>query len=284
MKIELHSEGIRGKRAVLGFGGWPDASGTIETTLAELRDLIPCELVATWDLDGYWHIGAMRPVLQIRHGQIQGLEWPAYHFLIARPSTAEPFIVGYGPEPALHWRRFTHDLLQLLRGWGCEELILLGSLYDQIFHDEIVISAVVQDPVSYNRARDLGCRQIEYAGAGAVHSAIMEATKAADFPCLGLWAHLPFYLETPHELLMARCIENVGKLLDLDLHPLHLVERWADRQQEIDDLVQNNQQLRQSIDDLRKRRDRGDAEDGSKIVRMHDFRKKKHEDPSGEGA
>ncbi len=284
MRIELHSESIRARRAVLGFGGWSDAAGTIEAALAELRSLIPCELVATWDLDGYWHVGSMRPIVQIRHGQIQGLDWPAYHFLITRPASGEPFIVGYGPEPALHWRRFTDELLQLLKGWGCEELVLLGSLYDQIFHDEIVISAIVQDPGGYNRAMDLGCQQIDYAGPGAVHSAIMETTRASAYPCLGLWTHLPFYLETPHELLMARCIEMVGNLMDLDLHPLHLIERWRDREREIDDLVSSNQQLRQSIDDMRKRRDRGEGGDGRKIVRMHDFLKKKHDEPPDQGA
>jgi hypothetical protein len=222
--------------------------------------------------------------VKVRHGQIQGLDWPSYRFLLARPSTSKPFIVGYGPEPALNWRSFTGELLRLLKGWDCQEIILLGSLYDQIFHDEIVISGVVQNPKSYNRVRDLGCRQIEYAGPGAVQSVIMERTRESDVACIGLWAHLPFYLETPHELVMARCIEMVGKLMDLDLHPLHLIDRWREREQEIDRLVQNNQQLRQSIDAMRKRRDREDAESGRKIVRMHDFLKKKQEDPTDEGA
>jgi hypothetical protein len=284
MRIQLYSETIQVRRAVLGFSGWPDAAGTIEATIAELRGLIPCELAASWDLDGYWQIGSMRPMIRVRHGQIQGVDWPAYHFLLARPSTSEPFIVGYGPEPGFNWRSFTGELLQLLQGWGCEDLVLVGSLYDQIFHDEILISAVVQDPGSYNRVRDLGCRQIDYAGPGAVHSAIMEGSMEYALHCLGLWAHLPFYLETPHELVMARCIEVVGKLMGIDLHPLHLVERWGEREKEIDHLVQNNQQLRQSIDNMRKRRDREDVGEGRKIVRMQEFLKRKQDPPPDEEA
>lgn len=285
MRIQIFSEPVQVKRAVLGFAGWPDAAGTIEATVAELRSLIPCELVATWDLDGYWQTGSMRPIVHVRHGQIQGVDWPSYHFLMARPSTAAPFIVGYGPEPGIHWRRFTGELLQLLEGWGCDELVLLGSLYDQIFHDEIVISAVVQDPVSYNLVRDLGCRQIEYAGPGAVHSAIMEETKESEMHSLGLWAHLPFYLETPHELVMARCLEVVGMLMGIDLHPVHLMERWRQREREIEQLVQGNQQLRQSIEDMRKRRGREDAGEGRKILHIQDFLKRKHDDsPPDESA
>jgi hypothetical protein len=284
MRIELYSEAVRVRRAVLGFAGWPDAAGTIEATMAELRTLIPCELVATWDLDGFWQAGSMRPVVHVRHGQIQGMDWPSVHFMLARPSTSEPFIVGYGPEPSVNWRSFTEDLLQLLGGWGCEEIVLLGSLYDQIFHDEIVISAVVQDPKNYNVVRDLGCRQIEYAGPGAVHSAIMEQIRDSALHCLGLWTHIPFYLETPHELVMARCIELVGMLMGIDLHPLHLVERWREREKEIDRMVENNQQLRQSIESVKKRGNREEGGDGRKIVRMHDFLKKKQDDPSDEGA
>lgn len=284
MQIEIHGGAIEVERAVLGFAGWPDAAGTIEATLAELRELIPCELMATWDLDGYWHAGTQRPVVMVGHGQIQGLEWPAYRFLLARPSTSKPFLVGYGPEPGLNWRSFARELLDCLRGWGCRELVLLGSLYDQIFHDEIVISAVVQDSLSYNRVRDLDCRQIDYSGPGAVQSVIMERGRESGLSCISLWTHIPFYLETPHELVMARCIEVVGTLMGIDLRPLHLMERWRERAQEIDRLVQGNQQLRQSIDAMRKRRDQGESETGRKILRIHDFVKKRQEEPPDEGA
>ncbi len=284
MLIEMHGGDITVDRAVIGFGGWSDAAGTIEATLAELRELIPCDRVATWDLDGYWHAGAQRPMVTVAHGQIQILEWPAIRFLLARPSTSRPFLLGYGPEPGLNWRSFTGELLDLLRRWGCREILLLGSLYDRIFHDEIVISAVIQDAESYNRVRELGCPRIDYTGPGAVHAVIMDRGRASGISCIGLWTHIPFYLETPHELVMARCIEVVGSLLGIDLHPVHLKERWKEREREIDRLVESNQQLRQSIDAMRKRRDQDESETGRKIVRMHDFVKKRQETPPDEGA
>jgi len=109
------------------------------------------------------------------------MEWPAYQFFLSTSPQASPILLGSGPEPTCNWRRFAEDLLQQLSKWGCKEIILLGSLYDQVFHDESIISVVVQDTKSFNRVRELGCQRIQYQGPGAIHSAIMQ-----NAPVLGI--------------------------------------------------------------------------------------------------
>jgi predicted ATP-grasp superfamily ATP-dependent carboligase len=255
----------------------------IEFSLAELKSMAPFQLVAEWDLEDHWQIESLRPVAHVRHGQIKQLEWPVYRFFSVRHGSHEPFLVGTGAEPSRDWRQFTRDLLDILRRWGCREVILLGSLYDQIFHDEVLISAVVQDTRGYNELRQLGCRPAEYVGPSSIHSAILEATQGTEPRCISLWTHLPFYLQGPHELTSARCLEIIGTLLGFTLDPVHLRQRWAEREGEIDDLIHGNQELRQAIEALKTDRQRRQPGSHGKIVRMDDFARKRQEPrPEGE--
>jgi hypothetical protein len=277
MDVQEFAETINAPRALLHFSGWPDAGDMIEFTLNELKNLVPIELVAQWDLDGFWQTDTTRPVVHLQHGQVKRLEWPFFRFFEGRYADADPFLIGTGVEPARNWRGFTVKLLGLLKQWGCREIILLGSLYDQIFHDEVLISSVVQDVQGYNKILELGCRPGEYVGPGSIHSAIMEATQGGAMRCLSLWTHLPFYLQGPHERVSARCLEIIGALLGFTLDPLHLRQRWEEREGDIEELIHNNHELRQAIEVLKKDRHRRQGDFPSKVVRMDDFMKKKHD-------
>lgn len=277
MDVEVLSSTISARRVLLHFSGWPDAGEMIEFTLTELKNRVPVELVAQWDLDGFWQTDAVRPVAHVRHGQVKRLDWPFFRFFQGRHGEGEPFLIGTGAEPSRNWRRFVSELLGVLRKWGCREIVLLGSLYDQIFHDEVLISSIVQDAETYNKTLEWGCRPGEYVGPGSIHSAILEATQDSDIQCLSIWTHLPFYLQGPHELTSARCLEIIGAILGFTLDPVDLRRRWEEREGDIDELIHNNHELRQAIEVLKKDRHRRVTGLPSKVVRMDDFMKKKHD-------
>lgn len=282
MDVQVYSGTISAPRVLLHFSGWPDAGDMIEFTLNELKNMVPVELVAQWDLDGFWHTDSVRPVVHVLHGQVKRMEWPFFRFFVGRHGNAEPFLIGTGAEPCRNWRGFSTELLGLLKQWGCREIILLGSLYDQIFHDEVLISSIVQDAEGYNQILELGCQPAEYVGPGSIHSAILEASQSNDIRCFSLWTHLPFYLQGPHELASARCLEIIGTLLGFTLDPVHLRQKWEERAGDIEELIQNNHELRQAIEVLKKDRHRRGAGFPSKVLRMDDFMKKKH-DPRSDG-
>jgi predicted ATP-grasp superfamily ATP-dependent carboligase len=259
------------------FSGWPDAGEMIEFTLAELKSMVPVELVAEWDLEGFWQTESIRPLVHVHHGQIKRLEWPQLRFFLGRYGEHEPFLVGTGVEPSRDWRGFTREMLALLEQWGCREIVLLGSLYDQIFHDEVVLSAVVQDTQGYNEMRELGCEPAEYVGPGSIHAAVLEATQNTPMRCVSIWTHLPFYLRGPHELTSARCLEIIGALLGFTLDPVHLRRRWDEREGEIEELIHNNQELRQAIEVLKNDRHRRKAASPNNVLRMDDFMKKRQD-------
>ncbi|MCE5242047.1 MAG: PAC2 family protein [Syntrophobacteraceae bacterium] len=286
MNVRMLAKPFRIRQAVLNFTGWPDAGRVVSSTLAEMRALLPCEPAAEWDLDGYWNADALRPEVKVSHGQIRKLEWPTCLFHLCRPpGNALPILAGEGPEPGTRWRGFVSELLQGLRSWGCEELILPGSVYDDVFHDEIVISGTVQDVRGINQMKELECRQIEYSGPGAIQSAIMELSPSFGIRCLGIRAHFPFYLKAPHELLMARLLGILGSLLGVEFDTGRLLNAWQKRSGEIAEMIQQDQDLRQVLDSLKKEdRGLGPVHGKSKVVRFEEFLKKRNgpTEPEGE--
>jgi proteasome assembly chaperone (PAC2) family protein len=233
------------------------------------------ERAATWDLDGFWYTDSSRPQIIVQHGQIQRLDWPSFQFFLDHPTGREPFLIGSGPEPGCHWRTFTDQLLHLLKGWGCEEIYLLGSVSDQIFHDEVVVSGVAQDIRGVNQIHKLGCDLIEYKGPTAIHGAIMDAVSDLEIYCLSLWAHFPFYINGPHELLMANLIKLLGKLLGVEVETLHLEEAWLEHEREIEDLIDQDPELRQMLDSMNEPSLREAPQRGSKVIRLDEFLKRR---------
>lgn len=278
MNIQTFKKSVHIDRAVLGFSGWPDAGKLVEFTIIQLKNLIPHELAAVWDLDGFWQAESTRPQINVQHGQVQRIEWPCYQFFIARPGESSgPILLGSGPEPSLAWRSFAKDLIRQLKSWGCREIYLLGSLLDQIFHDETLISSVVQDSGSYNRVRELGCELIEYTGPSAVHSVIMAEAKESGISCMCFWAHLPFYLSGPSELIAVEFLRILGNMLGVKLSTDNLMRAWQKREKQIEQLVHQDQGLRQTLESLRKQKVMRRSDFTPKVVQFEDFLKKRNE-------
>ncbi len=277
MNIETLIEPMCTERAVLCFRGWPDAGEMICHSVQELTNLLSWTPAATWDLDGFWQLDSVRPRVEIQHGQIQRIHWPRYEFQVSEPIDGQRLLLGVGLEPTCNWRRFATILVDQLRSWKCRELFLLGSVYDQIFHDEVVISAIVQDSKTYSRVRELGCRLVQYQGPGAIHAAIMEEAAKIGLPCVSLWAHLPFYLKGPSELLMNQYLQILGQLVDVPLNTNHLLDAWEHRLTEIESLIEQDRELRQLLEQLRncEQVSKEGGEKPCKVVRLEEFLKKR---------
>ncbi|SMC27697.1 Predicted ATP-dependent carboligase, ATP-grasp superfamily [Desulfacinum hydrothermale DSM 13146] len=268
---------IHAPKAVISFMGWPDAGGLSSKILEEIRRQHPCVRAAVWDLEGFWHTSEQRPHVVIRHGQIQRLEWPQMRIFMPSDDSKPPFLWGVGPEPTIGWRRFSMQLLEKLKEWGVRELVLLGSLYDHIFYDEICISGLAHDAQGYNQIQAWGCHTGEYEGPSSIHAAILEAAPHLKIRAVNLWAHVPFYLKEPHGLLLHRLMEILGDFLERRWDLSHLLTAWKDQEREIEKMLSQDSDLAQQIKALKKgepvpppERSRGSAQ----VIRLDRFQKK----------
>lgn len=283
MAFHVVQSRFQAEKAVLGFTGWPDAGGMVQQVFRELEALLPHQRITTWDMDGFWHTAGQRPHVTIRHGQVKQLQWPSYVFYGSGDAQPSRVLLGLGPEPCCLWRRFSNEMIERLESWGCREVVLLGSLYDQVFHDEVRVSAVVQDATGYNLAEDWGCLHNNYQGPSAVHSALHLAAAGGACTVLSLWSHLPFYLRDAPEPVLVRILEILGKFLGREWNLQHLKDRWESRLQDIEALLEQDPNLQQKLEAIRIEKASADpALDSPKVIRLDDFLKKKsNTDPEG---
>lgn len=282
MPIQPISNPGRVSRAILTFAGWPDAGNLCRFLYDELDQLTSFKPAAQWDLDGYWTVDGLRPTVDIRHGQIHRLSWPRYDFYRYPAGSEKSVILGFGPEPTTRWKDFSQSLLAQLNQWSCRKVLLLGSQFDQVFHDEVHLTAVVQDVRGYNLARHWQCQAIDYQGPSAVHSALMEDAAQQNISMLCVWAHLPFYLKEVHELVTHRLLEIIGEFTGQQWRLGHLLGKWRQRLEQIETLLDQEPELLEQLKKLRNDQARPTLlqRNDQNIVRIDEFRKRKGDPPT----
>ncbi|MFP5213520.1 MAG: PAC2 family protein [Acidobacteriota bacterium] len=286
MNVKMLREPVQVRRAILNFSGWSDAGDTGHLTLRDLKRAIWCEPAAVIDMDGFWDTDGLRPQVTIKHGRIQKMDWPAYSLSHCILPSEEAILIGNGPEPTSNWRGFARSLLKVLKEWQCEEVVILGSMHDHIYHDELAFSGVAMDAEGLNRLHELGCEPLEeYQGPCAVHAAIMLEASEREMQAFSVWAHHPFYLSGPSELIIATLLSMLGGLLDVELDTGHLMDAWGEREREIEALIEDNDEIRQTIESMRgdrkPARKHQPAGGPAKVVQFNEFLKRRH-DPSND--
>lgn len=232
--------------------GWADAGGMAEAVFRRIGEKLPCRLIARLDTGVSVHGPEHRPQILVQHGVLKDFQWPALEFHQPEDPAHQDVVFAVGWEPASQWRRFLTDFASLLESWHSTHLLLLGSLYDQIFYDEIRISGVAIDASGYNLLRRWGCQFIEYAGPAAIHSAILNEVRGKPLTAVNLWAHVPFYLKDAHELLVHRVMEIVGDFAGVPWNLDDILADWKNREREIEQIFSQDPSLREQIQALKK--------------------------------
>lgn len=239
-------------KMVVLLKGWADAGSMAQAVFDRIREKLPGRLIARLDMDASAHETDDRPTVLVQHGVLKDFRWQAMEFYRPEDPAHHDVVFAVGREPVGGWRRFLSDFVSLLESWRCEQLLLLGSLYDQIFYDEIRISGVVVDAAGYNLLRRWGCQPGDYEGPAAFHSAVLHEVRGKPLTAVNLWAHVPFYLKGPHELLVHRVMEIVGDFAAVPWNLDDLLEDWKNREREIEQLLSRDPSLREQIRGLRK--------------------------------
>lgn len=280
---------IRYHTAIIGFSGWCDAGAVVQNTVNHIARLCDAEELERWDLEEFLHSDRERPYIRIEHGIVQEFSWPAVVFYKLRRKTMDKLLLVFGPEPSCKWRQFSKDLIRRLLHYGIRRIVMLGSLYDQIFHDEVFLSAVVMTPSALNIARSAGCRLIQYEGPAAVHGAVMMEAREKGIEAVALWSHVPFYLKGPHEKAMVVMLDVLSRITAVNFPHGNLAHQWAARVKQLEKLLEEDEELRNIIETLKHQTpppiralpgaspSMGATQAPPKIIHIDDFIKKKRE-------
>lgn len=237
---------------VVALRGWPDAGGMADSVFSLIQKKLPCRRIARMMMDDFLDTAEHRPVVEIRHGILKDLRSHAIDFYQPEDPAHRHVAFAVGPEPTVRWEGFLFQFFAVVKNWECEKLLLLGSLYDQIFYDEVRISGVATNSEGYNLLRRWKCQPADYEGPASVHSAILKASVDESITAVNLWAHVPFYLKSPQELLIHRIMEIVGDFAEIPWDLGDILEQWKNREWEIEQILSQDPSLAEQLRELRK--------------------------------
>ena len=270
---------LREPALVAGFGGWGNAGEVATSTVDFMVNSLEAEQLAILASDDFYLFSVNRPLVNIANGHLKSLDLPRSRFYFSKHSPGRDLILFMGPEPQLCWHQYTEAFMQLCHRFGVRTLITLGGLHDEVLHNEIRISAAGASMGDLERLRRL--REpvvlIDYVGHSAIHSLFLATAREQKMESITLWAHAASYLQGTNYKLCSELIKRLNLLLELEVNTTELDLSWKLVEEQIDGFIEKNEQLKQHVEELKRREQRGSftprPSSPAKVIRLDEFLK-----------
>jgi proteasome assembly chaperone (PAC2) family protein len=161
-----------------------------------------------------------------------------------------------------------------------KELITLGGLHDDVLHNEAKVSAAAASMDDVQRLRRLAepVGLIDYVGPSAIHSLFLARAEEYNLQSISIWAHAASYLQGTNFKLCAALIKRLNLLLHLEVDTTELEVSWRLLEEQIESLIARNDQLKQHVEDLKRREQRGSftpqPSSSAKVIHLDQFIKR----------
>ena len=273
-----HLAGLKEPLLIAGFEGWGNALDVSRGMVEYLIGKLKARIFGKIDADLFYRFDENRPRVKIRDGLLEELHPPGGSFYVAeRLSAGRDLIFLKATEPTLRWFQFTDALVALCKKMGVKTVFLLGSMFDNVLHTDIVVSASVTHKTLLPRLIEKNVTAVSYEGPGAIHSLITKASKQKGIECISLWCHCPYYLQgTTHFGLLSHLGSLLASLGGFEFDSSELEASWKTLAKEIQGIIDKNPELQGMINDLRKAKLKGtwdDSRKGDKVIHLEDFMK-----------
>jgi proteasome assembly chaperone (PAC2) family protein len=269
---------------VVGFGGWPNAGEVATSTIDYLVEQLGASEFATIVSDRYYLLSLNRPLVSIANGHLKNLDMPNARFHFWTNPQGPDLILFRGPEPQIHWEDYLEQFLQLCRRFQVQACITLGGLHDEVLHYEERISAAgaTMDDVQELRQLAEPIELIDYVGPTAIHSLFLALAREHNIRGFSLWAHAATYLQGTNYKLCAALIRRLNLLLDFNTDTTELELSWRIIEEQIENLISRNEELKQHVAELKSREHSGNFKpkpsSSAKIIHLNHFAKQKKTD------
>jgi len=265
---------------IAGFEGWGNALNVSKGMVTYLIEKFKAKQFAKLNPDVFYRYDELRPVVDIDNGEIKSLSPPGGSFYSIQTAPGfNDLVILTADEPNLSWFQFIEELFSLGEKLGVTTIITLGSMYDNVLHTDRVISGFASAGVLSDKLKSFNVSSASYQGPSAIHTLIISEGTKKGMECVSLWCHSPYYLQgTSHFGLLAHLGTLLATLADFELNVEELENSWDELNEQIQQLVQDNPQLQDAINELRKAKVKGSWESmkssitgNDKVINIRDF-------------
>jgi proteasome assembly chaperone (PAC2) family protein len=261
---------LRRPVVLAAFEGWNDAGDAASTAIRFLADRWHAQPFADIDAEPFYDFTQARPQVQLDDDNQRELIWPRNRFSAAHVAGIDGDIVLLdGTEPALLWRTFCNEVLEVAQRYEAQLVITLGALISDVPHNrpvQVFGSGYDTDAVSR-----LQLEPSTYEGPTGIVGVLHDRCQSAGIASASLWAAVPSYAHSaPSPKATLALVEKVGSLLNVGIPATDLEIASAAYERQINKLVADDEETAELVQQLEQRYDEMDG-GGSLVEEVEKF-------------
>lgn len=248
---------------VAAFEGWNDAGDAATGAVEHLELTWNAQPLAAIDPDDYYDFQVNRPTVSLVDGVSRRITWPTTRLSVCRPAGAEfDLVLIRGIEPNMRWRQFCDELLDMMRTLQVSKVITLGALLSDSPHTRPTpVSGTAYDPDSAAR---YSLEHSRYEGPSGIVGVLQDMCVTAGMPAISFWAAVPHYVsQPPNPKATLALLHRVEEVLDIAVPLGELPTQADDWQKVVDEMAEEDSDVRDYIRDLEERDDAGEMREAS---------------------
>lgn len=255
-----HPSDLKNVAVVVAFSGWNDAGNAASDSVLYLLDNYPSREIARIEDERFYDFQASRPqVRRTDDGPV--VQWPftAVHLV---SHEERDILCVVGPEPSLLWRTYGQELVDLLKGYEPEVVVLLGAMLSDTPHSRPLPVGMYSHHQWLQEQLDV--EPSSYEGPTGILGVVGQMLQAESVPALSIWVSVPHYVATPpNPKAQHTLISRLETVLGMELELGDLPDEATNWTKAVDELSSEDPDVAEYIEQLEEAKDASDVEDAT---------------------
>ena len=257
---------LRKPTFVVAFRGWNDAGEAATSAVRHLIDSWSAKRFASIDAEEFFDFTVARPMIRLTEEGLRDLRWPPNRFYYHQRTDADSDVVLFlGTEPHLKWRAFTETIRELFIRLEGSRMVTLGALVAATTHRRpLPVTGFATEEELGGRVEGMSITRSRYEGPTGIVGALHDLWRRSELSAASLWVGLPPYLggaTNPRGALAL--LENLDRLFAFTPDLTALVEESRKFEEQVDEVLAGNDEMRAYMTELERRIDSGISEVGT---------------------
>jgi len=263
---------------LVAFEGWNDAAEAATQALKMIAEQLQSESVQNIDPEEYAEFHYARPHVFFDEKGDRQIRWPATELLapgveaiVARPEFGNLFIL-LGVEPALRWRAFVAEILEIIEDRDIQAVVFVGSMIADVPHTRPIKIMTFSQHEDVRHQLDV--EKSDYEGPVGILTVLSQALEEMNVPTVNLWAQVPAYVhQSPSPKVTLALLTEIERVVGVSFDHGSLADEAFEWERGIDEIAEGDEDMAGYIQQLEKTRDELQESEGSGDLLASEFEK-----------
>ena len=254
---------------IAAFEGWNDAGDAATTAVRWVRDHWAPHELATIDCEEFFDFTATRPNVRLEDGVTRCIDWPDFE-LTYGSLAGRDIVTLVGTEPALKWRTFSRQVLDIAEELDVGFVLTLGALLAEVPHTKPTnVIGTATDP---ELVTQLGLRRSGYEGPTGIVGILQKACHDEGLDSASLWAPVPAYVPgAPSPKAALALVRRSAEILQVRCDATDLEIASAAYERQISAVVRDDDDMTEYVETLEQRWDEAPDPDPGIVPSVDDL-------------